>query len=209
MILFVHGWGYDAGFWDPLRSEIADLPSVALDLGFFGSTDEAIPDGVTMLVGHSLGFLWLARQRALANLPLVGINAFPRFLESDDYRPAIAPRALERMKRRLPDDPSAVLGEFRKRAGASGPDRAPEPSLLADGLDWLAAWDERANLAVRASPMHLIAGGQDAIVPPEMTRMAFEHSAIFWLPEGGHALPRTHPTDLAALLRAFAQVWRR
>ncbi|MGH6892178.1 MAG: alpha/beta fold hydrolase [Dongiaceae bacterium] len=209
MILFVHGWGYDAGFWDPLRGEIGDLASAALDLGFFGSLDEAIPDGVTMLVGHSLGFLWLARQPALTHLPLIGINAFPRFLESDEYRPAIGLRVLERMRRRLLADAGDMLGEFWARAGTRGPDKTADTSALANGLDRLATWDERANLAARASPVHLIAGGQDAIVPADMTRMAFEHSVIFWLPEGGHALPRTHPTDLAALMRAFAQVWRR
>lgn len=209
MILFVHGWGYDAGFWDPLRHEIGDLPSTALNLGFFGPADQAIPDGVTMLVGHSLGFLWLARQQALAHLPLIGINAFPRFLEGEDYRPAIAPRALERMKRRILDDARGLLREFWDRAGSAGPDKTPELSSLAAGLDQLATWDVRASLASRTSPMHLIAGGEDAIVPAEMTRMAFEHSAVFWLPEGGHALPRTHPADIAALTRAFARVWRR
>lgn len=208
MILFVHGWGYDASFWEPLRGEIGDLPSTALDLGFFGAGDERVPDGVTMLVGHSLGFAWLLRQPALRNLPLIGINAFPRFLEGADYRPAVALRILERMHRRLALKPGAVLSEFWAKAGASGPAGAPDVGALAKGLEWLADWDERANLAARTSPVHLIAGGEDAIVPAEMTRMAFGDSAIFWLSEGGHALPRTLPGDVAAIVRAFAQVWR-
>jgi pimeloyl-ACP methyl ester carboxylesterase len=65
LILFVHGWGYDAGFWDPLRQTLGDLPGITLDLGYFGDTRTAIPDGITLLVGHSLGFLWLARQPGL------------------------------------------------------------------------------------------------------------------------------------------------
>jgi pimeloyl-ACP methyl ester carboxylesterase len=201
LILFVHGWGYDAGFWDPLRQALGDLPSIALDRGYFGGARTAIPSSITLLVGHSLGFLWLARQPALQHLPLIGINAFPRFLESGGYKPAIAPRVLERMQRRIATDPRSVLAEFWQRAGASGPDKSPNVAALAEGLDHLATWDERENLARSARSMRLIAGQEDAIVPAAMTRMAFEHSLTEWLP-GGHALPRTHPAELARLIAA-------
>jgi pimeloyl-[acyl-carrier protein] methyl ester esterase len=199
LILFVHGWGYDAGFWDPLRSALGNRPSAALDLGYFGDAPTTIPDGVTLLVGHSLGFLWLARRPSLRHLPLIGINAFPRFLESSDYKPAIAPRVLERMRRRIVADPRSVLEEFWQRAGAPGPDKFPIAVALAEGLDHLATWDERENLAGGARSMRLIAGKADAIVPAAMTRMAFSESVIDWLP-GGHALPQTHAVELAALI---------
>lgn len=199
MILFVHGWGYDAGFWDPLR-EALGVPGKTLDLGYFGAEDLSIPDGVTLLVGHSLGFLWLARKRSLRHLPLIGINAFPRFLETDDYAPAMAPRVLDRMRRRVLSDPAAVLAEFWQRAGAPGPDKAPNTAALASGLDQLATWDEREDLAHHASSVRLIAGEEDAIVPAAMTRMAFKSSTIDWLP-GGHALPHTRPLDVAKLIR--------
>lgn len=199
MILFVHGWGYDAHFWDPLRSALGNVRSAALDLGYFGPARTAIPHGVTIIVGHSLGFLWLLRQHALRHLPLIGINPFPRFLESADYSPAIAPRVLERMKRRIAIDPRGVLAEFWQRAGAVGPEESPDPVALAQGLDQLATWDERENLATRASSVRLITGEEDAIVPADMTRMAFRNFAVDRLP-GGHALPRTHPAALAALI---------
>jgi pimeloyl-[acyl-carrier protein] methyl ester esterase len=199
LILFAHGWGYDASFWDPLRDALG-VPGTALDLGYFGAEATSIPDGVTLLVGHSLGFLWLARQRSLGHLPLIGINAFPRFLEADEYAPAIAPRILARMKRRLTADPAAVLAEFWQRAGAPGPDKTPDEKALAAGLDQLATWDERENLANRTSSVRLIAGEEDAIVPPAMTRMAFKHSSVHWLP-GGHALPQTQPGNLVTLIR--------
>lgn len=200
MILFVHGWGYDASFWDPVRAAIG-VPNAALDLGYFGTPDTALPNDVTLLVGHSLGFLWLLRQSALRHVPLIGINAFPRFLEADDYRPAIAPRVLERMRRRVVSDTRSVLEDFWTRAGAPGPTGQPDTAALAEGLDHLAAWDERENLAARASPARLIAGSADAIVPAAMTEMAFKDSKIAWLP-GGHALPRTHAADIARLIRS-------
>lgn len=201
MILFVHGWGYDAHFWDPLRALLGDVPSTGLDLGYFGAAKAALPHQPTLLVGHSLGFLWLVRQSALRDVPLVGINAFPRFLEADDYRPAVAARVLERMKRRVVGDTRSVLEDFWTRAGAAGPSGAPNAAALAEGLDHLAAWDERENLASRASPTRLIAGREDAIVPAAMTEMAFKGSEIAWLP-GGHALPRSHVADIARLIRS-------
>ena len=196
MILLVHGWGYDASFWDLVRGRIGK--SAALDLGFFGARGDTIPGGVTLLVGHSLGFLWLLRQAALAHLPLIGINAFPRFLEGDDYKPAVAPRMVERMRRRLMAEPHAVLRDFWDRAGAAGPTRPPDGEALARGLDHLTAWDERTRLVERAGPVRLIAGGADAIVPPDMTRMAFPVAHITWLPAGGHVLPCTHAVEIAA-----------
>ena len=198
MILFVHGWGYDASFWDPLRKALG-VPSAALDLGYFGLAETTMPDGVSLLVGHSLGFLRLARQVALKHVPLIGINAFPRFVEGDDYKPAIAPRALNRMRRRVVTDPRGVLADFWQRAGAPGPHTSPNAAALAQGLDHLAAWDERENLARRASSVRLIASVEDAIVPAAMTKMAFKNFTIEWLP-GGHALPQTHPAELAKLI---------
>ena len=201
MILFVHGWGYDARFWDPVRVLLGNAPSAALDLGYFGAPETDLPNNLTLLVGHSLGFLWLARQSGLRHVPLVGINAFPRFLEAGDYRPAVAARVLERMTRRVVGDTRGVLAEFWARAGAAGPDRAPNAAALAEGLDQLAGWDERENLALRASPTRLIAGSEDAIVPPAMTEMAFKGCEITWLP-GGHALPHTHAAEIARLIRS-------
>ena len=199
MILFVHGWGYDAGFWDPLRGALGDVPCVALDLGYFAAARTAIPDGITLTIGHSFGFLWLARQPALRHLPLIGINAFPRLVEAGDYKPAVAPRVLERMRRRLASDARGVLAEFWQRAGAPGPAAAADAAALAEGFDQLAAWDERANLRRRTGGVRLIAGATDAIVPAAMTSMAFEDRPVAWLP-GGHALPRTHAAEIARLI---------
>ena len=199
MILFAHGWGYDASFWNPLRKAL-NMPSAALDLGYFGPAETTMPDGIAFLVGHSLGFLWLARQVALKHLPLIGINAFPRFVEAEDYRPAVAPRVLERMRRRVLTDAPGVLAEFWQRAGAPGPNNSPNTAALAEGLDQLATWDERKNLGTRTRSMRLIAGEEDAIVPAAMTKMAFGNLTIEWLP-GGHVLPWTHPADIARLIR--------
>jgi len=99
-------------------------------------------------------------------------------------------------------DPSGVLADFWQRAGAPGPDRAPRPDALAAGLDDLATWDERENLAAHRNTTYLIAGEADAIVPAAMTNMAFKDFGIDWLP-GGHALPWTHAAEVEMLMGFF------
>lgn len=205
MILFVHGWGYDARVWSEVGGLLDGIPSAALDFGYFGALRDNIPAEATLLVGHSLGFLWLLRQAKLAHLPLVGINAFPRFTASPDFAPGVAPRVLERMRRQFATEPATVLGDFWRRAGAAGPDLPPHVERLAAGLGGLADWDERATLAVHSGPVHVIAGGEDAIVPPAMTRAAFPMQVVSWLPQGGHALPQQYPAEIASLI---SEMWQ-
>ena len=173
MILFVHGWGYDASFWDSVRAALGDAPSATLELGYFGVADIALPRDVTLLVGHSLGFLWLARQSALKHLPLVGINAFPRFLEADDHRPGVAARLLERMRRRVGSDTRSVLEEFWLRAGADGPEGAPNKAALAEGLESRHLGEREIW---RRAQVPRLSGREDAIVPAAMTEIAFKGS---------------------------------
>jgi len=35
-LLFLHGWGFDATSWDPLRAMLSDWPQRAIDRGYFG-----------------------------------------------------------------------------------------------------------------------------------------------------------------------------
>jgi len=42
-LLFLHGWGFDATFWDPLRAMLSDWPQRAIDRGYFvGPVDEQV-----------------------------------------------------------------------------------------------------------------------------------------------------------------------
>lgn len=204
MIVLAHGWGFDARLWDPVLAEIGDLPTLALDLGFLGEPhhlDPASWPGDRILgVGHSLGLLWLLRHARGRCRGLLAVSGFPCFTERHDFRPAVPRRVVAAMARRVREAPGETLAAFRARAGVAGPppDRI-EPARLAEGLAWLMAWDERPGL--EDLDLAALAGEDDLIVPPAMTRAAFPASRITWIAGGHHVLPLQHPGRVAAAIR--------
>lgn len=201
MILLVHGWGYDATIWDEVADRLAGLPVRRIDLGFFGQEQLVLPPEPCIGVGHSLGFLWLLRHALPVCKALVAVNAFPRFTETADFQPAVAPRLLTRMRQQFQRQPAAVLADFWQRCGAVGPARSAETSPLSAGLGWLQDWDGRDRLAGFNGPLTVIASRLDAIVSPAMTMQAFAGRDVHWHERAGHALPQQDPSWLATQLR--------
>ncbi|MEW6164594.1 MAG: hypothetical protein AB1642_06000 [Pseudomonadota bacterium] len=204
-VILVHGWGYDASLWDPVRARLDPALRVeTLDFGFFGAEKKASAGGTaTLAVGHSLGALWWLAQAEMPWRRLLCINGFPRFLAAPDFPFAIAPRVLARMRSQFARDPAGVLKDFHALCGASGtwaPAGTPDHERLAAGLGWLANWDGRATLAARAPDVFALAGCDDLIVPRSMSTPAFAglpsgHLAFGEAP--GHLLPVVEP-DLCA-----------
>lgn len=205
-LLLVHGWGFDATVWDALAAALPEAECHRVDLGYFGAPCPPPPtrEKPVIVVGHSLGVLWLLHTRPCPWAGLVAINGFPRFTEAPDYAPAVPGRVLERMIARFPKAPAAVLAEFRRRCGADAPPPAGlDAARLLDGLVALRDGDARAALA---GPRLVLSGRDDPILPPGMAGHAFgtgpaaihhEH------PTGDHLLPLTEPAWCAAHLRAF------
>lgn len=198
MIVFVHGWGFDASFWQPVRDRLGG-DSAAFDLGFRGTPAQPpVPDGA-WAVGHSLGLLWLLRHRPFRWRGLISINGFPRFTRADDYVNGVPPRLLERMIQRLGSAPEAVYGDFMGRCGVAAPDSTGlDHGLLAQGLGWLRDWDARPL----AEPVVALAGTLDPIVPPAMSRDAFAGHDLRWR-QGGHLLPLTDSDWCAGQIRSI------
>jgi len=191
-LVFVHGWGFDAGFWHPVRALLPDRACAAIDLGFTGEASAPEPPAGAVAVGHSLGFLWLLERRPFPWRALIAINGFPRFVEGDGFRPAVAARALERMIAEFDRNPGKVAAEFLVRCGASAPADGFDARRMAEALRWLLEWDGRRALSAETAPVHVLAGRGDPIVPPAMTVAGFAGRQIHWH-EGGHLLPQTDP----------------
>jgi len=190
-LVLVHGWGYDARLWDEVRAHLK-TDAVTLDLGFFGAVPPASTFSAPVIaVGHSLGALWWLAQSDITWHRLLCINGFPRFTETTDYAPAVAPRVLLRMQQQFRRDPMMVLTDFHARCGGHAPILPPNVERLAAGLDWLADWDGRARLAARRADVVAIGGMHDPIVPAAMSAMAFGDVELIDAP--GHLLPVTHP----------------
>lgn len=203
-ITLLHGWGYDATLWRDVLPLLDGLDVETCDLGFFGDTRLPAPcDTPRIAVGHSLGALWWLTH----DLPwraLIAINGFPRFTAAEGF-PGVAPRVLERMRKRFADSPVTVLADFQTACGGSGPTLPQDTSPLADGLQALAQLDARDAWAARAADIHLLAGRRDAIVPPALTESVAMLSKVQWMDDGGHVLPLTHPQACAALIREVAE----
>jgi pimeloyl-ACP methyl ester carboxylesterase len=201
-VVLVHGWGYDASIWDAVRSHLK-TDATTLDLGFYGTAPSAPTFAEPVIaVGHSLGALWWLTQTDIRWTKLLAINGFPRFTETTDYAPAIAPRVLSRMQQQFARDPAAVLADFHLRCGGHAPTGTPNVARLTAGLDWLAQWDGRAPLAARRADVFALAATDDPIVPDAMSKMAF--GTVESIETAGHLLPLTHPERCAQWIERLA-----
>ena len=203
-VLAVHGWGFDAGFWQPVLERLPDFAAESVDMGFHG--EARIPKVTRPLVlAHSMGLAW-----ALAHIPrpwagLLAVNAFPRFTRSPQFVDGVPPRLLERMLSRFDEAPAQVTTDFLARCGVAAPDTGglrPEP--LKAALAWLAQCDERTTLKMLSCPFLALAGTQDPIVPSAMSIASFPPEHLILAEGGGHLLPQSHPDWVASQLRLFA-----
>ncbi|WP_308719347.1 alpha/beta hydrolase [Komagataeibacter xylinus] len=205
-LAFVHGWAFDPTFWAATRAALGKTRTRCLDFGFFAPRAHMeLPQEPYIGVGHSLGTLWLLRHHGPLCRGLILINGFSRFGAGPDFTAGIARRVIERMRQGLLRAPQGLLHSFRLRAGINSP--VPEPIVrdrLETGLEALMDMDCRADLQRTTCPVHVMAGTQDAIAPPALTRACFPASSLQWL-EGGHLLPLTHATACADAITTMAR----
>ncbi|GAN68864.1 alpha/beta fold hydrolase [Acetobacter orleanensis] len=217
-VVFAHGWACGPDVWGPVLAAL-DLPSpCVLDLGYFGASQQEAHKQVEVLrkaeqpvlvVGHSLGFLWLLSQGDWPEgSAFLGLNAFGCFAGSENFPQGVPPRVLARMRSGLTRDAAQVVTQFRTQCGL-GPvtaDVVCEPALQ-EGLTDLMTLDARpvlAHLREKGSTVKVLAGEQDPIVSPNMTQASFPSGVpIDWQAEGGHMLPLTHPHICAGVVRSM------
>ncbi|MFV0282404.1 MAG: methyltransferase [Castellaniella sp.] len=208
VLVFAHGWGFDASFWDALRTRLPAWPQRVLERGYFAGLeqDDALPDGPWVMIGHSFGFLrmldWFASAPAGRPCAWIGINGFARFGGGRDFRQGVAPRVLQRMAARLDDAPAAVVNKFRARCGAA-PGAVPFPQRLAHDLRAMQVLDRRDFLHDFPAPLLILAGTDDPVVDAHMTGEALPGCDIDWMPGGGHLLPCQSPQWCAERITGF------
>jgi pimeloyl-[acyl-carrier protein] methyl ester esterase len=211
-LVFVHGWGFDAGAWREIRAELSDFDCDSVDLGFYGRPcpSRAVGAAPRVAIGHSLGFLWLLRERPFAWRGLVSISGMPRFTKSADYAPGVPPRILDAMMGRLAGDPAGSLADFFETCGCAVPRslEAADGARLAQGLRWLKDWDARPALDAEQSPVLALFAEDDAVVPRAMSEAAFSgrpNTRLERRADGGHALPVTQAQWCARKIREFVE----
>jgi pimeloyl-[acyl-carrier protein] methyl ester esterase len=182
--------------------------------------------GRVLLVGWSLGALLslraaldmttLGKSEKLAALVLVSGTA--RLCATDRYEGA-APHMLEAMRARIGSECETVLRSFARECAT--PDGGKEAATaylgeacrfsaedLAEGLRALAEFDLRARVEAIELPCRLIHGSADHIVPLGSARLLAERlpsASLEILSGSGHALPFTHPAEIAQCIAATAR----
>lgn len=153
-----------------------------------------------VVVGHSLGLLWLLREGRGRFKALVSIQGF------DCFSCHVPRSRVEAMRRGLRHDAPAMMHSFW--AGCGSEDFAPPEALnlarLEQGLSWLADWDGREAKTALRCPMLALAAKDDAIVPEAMSQAIWGATEIKWSPDGGHVLPLRQPKWCADHVRDFA-----
>ena len=204
-LCFVPGWAMPPGFWNRVQALLPPELTAPADAS-------ARP---VLAVGHSLGVMHLLAKPPKRLAGLVAINGFSRFSRARDHPHGVEARILRRMAQRLQLDPAATVTEFLARCGlpSTSPDLLLDLAELAAGLDLLQEGDGRGALAALSCPVLALAGGQDEIAAPALSRACFsglrpiadKRSALQWVEPGGHILPVTHPQAcVAAILDLLA-----
>lgn len=193
-LVFIHGWGFEAGFWDALASQLPQFRQERVDLGFFSdATNESRDDEPSLLIGHSLGFVHGMRSgKNWAGW--VAINSFPRFVATESKLGCAPAAVLHRMKKQLLHNPENTLTEFYELIVAKSPavDAVPHVRRLCDGLDELRDADIGEALRLSAKPGLVLAAKNDPLVPPATSEaLAGFHTQLEWHPDGGHILPQS------------------
>lgn len=201
--VLVHGWGYDSGFWSPLRSALGARETQALDFGFFGP-DRMAPDlsEPCDVIAHSMGVLWLLAERPFAWRRLIAINGFSRFVQDPDFPDGVPVAAIRAMRQRLAVDVPGVVARFRADAGDRRTDldgAAADYDRLAWGLDGLMRWDGRTAPV----PDLILAGAQDRIAPLALVRACWPDARVDIAANGDHVLPLSDPAYCAARIEAL------
>ena len=210
ILLFAHGWGFDASFWSKLAGLLPQWRCVLADRGYFGAPAPLLQNGVLLdgpvvAITHSFGTM-----QVLANPPrdcrgLVAINGFDCFTAREGVA-GVAPRVVSRMLARFDHDPAAVLADFRQRCGCDAPFGTPELAALRRDLQALADDDCRAETARWRPPILSLQAEQDQILPATLREQALASARQTRRqshPTAGHLLPIEDPEYCARHIAAF------
>ncbi|MGL6028623.1 MAG: alpha/beta fold hydrolase [Legionella sp.] len=224
-LVFFHGWGFDSQIWNSLIPLLAHkVQLILVDLPGFGASHpmdwslfcasllEQLPQRFA-LVGWSMGGLYateLAIQQPLRVKALFNVASSPRFIKADDW-PGVTQTVFEQFYHNLAADRQATLNEFialqmPKKNAVVYNGSLPSLTALKAGLDVLAHWDLRSQLAHVSIPVSYMFGRLDRIVPVDTLHIMQQHYSRFnylFLHQAGHMPFLSHPELFAKELLGF------
>jgi pimeloyl-[acyl-carrier protein] methyl ester esterase len=222
-IVFLPGWGFKPSIWTSVADHLTDFAPHLLDLpklldGSMTSTlIKSCPDNAA-LVGWSLGgliatLLYLDYPEHFTHLIL--ISSTPKFTQADDWIGISEAQA----KKQLSAAEKNILNYQQQFLSlACHPNQSPElthelamhiqqtdSAQLIPYLRFLFDTDTRAAFTTISIPVLQIISDRDRIVTKEQSMQSerlLQHQ-INIIPEAGHMLLKTHPSNIAQSIREF------
>ena len=202
-VVFVHGWGYNPNVWRAVTAQMHDIKPLYIDLGFItgsrGAIIETVPED-SIVVGHSLGVMWLLKQKKKYK-GFVSIGGF------DCFHAHVPQQDIMAMQKHLERNPYAQLHGFWEACGARSfcPPSEVNVDKLKEGLEWLATWDARKELAALKCPLMALATEDDPIIRRDISAKIWKKKDLRVLETGSHAMPLTVPAWCARQIEDFAK----
>lgn len=201
-IIWSHGWGFNASFFEPLCQALLEYEHLIIDWGYFGQPYLPKPrkDHYLIGIGHSLGFAKLLELN-LSFDRLISLGGFTRFCQTDDFKAGTPRRVLQRMQAKFQSHPQHVLTDFQISCGYTSPhlpgESINEQALHADLLKLMTV-----AFPLPSIPCLAIAGLTDQVCPLSQQQSLFSTVKTV---SGGHNFPQAFPGTTARLIQNFLQ----
>lgn len=206
-----HGWGFDAHFWNPIKSKLSEhILLKRADRGFFGG--EFIPEfdeesKIKVLFLHSFGVHWCPPEKKEQADIVVILNGFNTFHPNENPSKARSKKVLKGMVNYFKKDPDTVLKAFYKNCFGSFEVIEPNlswknRSLLLKDLNALNKTKLKLTNQTKADWL-VIDSSKDRIVPENRGQelLAFLGADKYHKYEGGvHAFPATNPVECIKII---------
>jgi pimeloyl-[acyl-carrier protein] methyl ester esterase len=197
-IIFVHGWGADASYWDNLAPLVkGGEDAQRVDLGFTNKPAYQ-PQEDALYITHSLGTLWALKHRHKNMRGLVAMNGFACF---KSFTP---PRILKMMQTGLAKDLVSQMHAFFIAACMPQQDDL-NPNALHEGLEWLVQHDTRPTLAELECPIMALLSGEDKIIPIGAAQEQWADFDTHVCADGDHNIPQNRAQWCADHINAYIQ----
>lgn len=206
-LLFCHGWGFDAAFWDPLAALLPEFAQSRDEAGYFGEPAPARPEPPYLAVTHSFGTMRLLAAPPPGLAGLVAIAGFDRFTATEDF-PGTPRRIVDRMVSAVAQEPETVLADFHALFASAMPSGTPRPERLQADLVGLRDGDLRETAGAIGVPILSLQAEHDTLLGVGLRETAF--AAVPGVmrrthPSAGHLLASEDPAWCAQAIRDFAE----